>query len=137
MSARIWWQGASATMESQQRIQQIVVIALFVVLAVGCITVLRPFLPALLWALILSLSSWPFYEWLVQRLKGRRSLAAFFMTLLVAAVFILPLAAAGTGLADSVAKVGAMVAVLLKDRQGLPPGWRSCPSSVRNWPNAG
>ena len=38
-------------MESQQRIQQIVVIALLVVLAVGCMTVLRPFLPALLWAL--------------------------------------------------------------------------------------
>jgi predicted PurR-regulated permease PerM len=110
-------------MESQQRIQQIVVIALLSVLAVGCMTVLRPFLPALLWALILSLSGWPFYEWLVQRLKGWRSLAAFFMTLLVAAVFILPLAAAGTGLADSVAKVGAMVAVLLKQGPPGPPTW--------------
>ena len=48
-------------MESQQRIEQIVVIALLVVLAVACLTVLRPFLSALLWALILSLSSWPLY----------------------------------------------------------------------------
>jgi predicted PurR-regulated permease PerM len=110
-------------MESQQRIEQIVVIALLVVLAVGCLTVLRPFLSALLWALILSLSSWPLYAWLVHRLKGRRSLAAFLMTLLVAAVFILPLAAAGTGLADSVAKVGGMVAVLLKQGPPGPPDW--------------
>ena len=112
-------QGASATMESQQRIEQIVVIALLVILAVGCLTVLRPFLSALLWALILSFSSWPLYAWLLQRLKGRRSLAALLMTLLVAGVFILPLAAAGAGLADSVAKVGSMVAVLLR----AGPAW--------------
>ena len=110
-------------MESQQRIEQIAVIALLVILAVGCITVLRPFLSALLWALILSFSSWPLYAWLVRRLNGRRTLAASLMTLLVAAIFILPLAAAGTGLADSVAKVGSMVAVLLKEGPPGPPAW--------------
>lgn len=36
-------------MESQQRIEQIVVIVLLVGLAAGCLTVLRPFLAALLW----------------------------------------------------------------------------------------
>jgi predicted PurR-regulated permease PerM len=110
-------------MESQQRIEQIVVIGLLVVLAVGCLTVLRPFLSALLWALVLSFSSWPLYAWLVRRLNGRRSLAAFFMTLLVAAIFILPLAAAGAGLADSVAKVGGMIAVLLQEGPPGPPAW--------------
>ena len=40
------------------------------VLALGCLTVLRPFLSALLWALILSFSSWPLYAWLLQRLKA-------------------------------------------------------------------
>ncbi len=110
-------------MESQQRIEQIVVIALLVILALGCLTVLRPFLSALLWALILSFSSWPLYGWLLQRLKGRRSLAALLMTLLVAGVFILPLAAAGAGLADSVAKIGSMVAVLLRQGPPGPPVW--------------
>jgi predicted PurR-regulated permease PerM len=110
-------------MESQQRIEQIVVVALLVVLAVGCLMVLRPFLSALLWALILSFSTWPLYAWLVRRLKGRRSLAALLMTLLVAAIFILPLAAAGTHLADSVAKVGGMIAVLLQQGPPGPPEW--------------
>jgi predicted PurR-regulated permease PerM len=110
-------------MESQQRIEQIVVVALFVILAVGCLTVLRPFLSALLWALILSFSTWPLYAWLVRRLNGRRSLAALLMTLLVAAIFILPLAAAGTHLADSVAKVGGMTAVLLQQGPPGPPEW--------------
>jgi predicted PurR-regulated permease PerM len=115
--------GAFPDMEWQQRIEQIVVIALLVVLAVGCLTVLQPFLSALLWALILSFSTWPLYAGLVRRLNGRRSLAAFLMTLLVAAIFILPLAAAGAGLADSVAKVGSMVAVLLRQGPPGPPDW--------------
>jgi predicted PurR-regulated permease PerM len=110
-------------MESQQRIEQIVVVALLVILAVGCLTVLRPFLSALLWALILSFSTWPLYAWLVRRLNGRRSLAALLMTLLVAAIFVLPLAAAGTHLADSVAKVGGMIAVLLQQGPPGPPEW--------------
>ncbi|MGH6904254.1 MAG: AI-2E family transporter [Geminicoccaceae bacterium] len=110
-------------MESQERIEQVVVIALLVALAVGCLTVLRPFLSALLWALILSFSSWPLHAWLVRRLRGRRTLAALLMTLLVAAIFILPLAAVGTGLADSVAKVGGMVAVLLREGPPGPPAW--------------
>jgi predicted PurR-regulated permease PerM len=110
-------------MGSQQRIEQIVVIAALMLLAVGCLAVLRPFLSALLWALILSFSSWPLHAWLVRRLRGRRTLAAFLMTLLVAAIFILPLAAAGTGLADSVAKVGGMVAGLLKEGPPGPPAW--------------
>lgn len=110
-------------MESQQRIEQIVVVALLVILAVGCLMVLRPFLSALLWALILSFSTWPLYAWLVRRLKGRRSLAALLMTLLVAAIFILPLAAAGTHLADSVAKVGGIIGVLLQEGPPGPPDW--------------
>lgn len=110
-------------MKSQQRIEQIVVIALLVILAVGCIAVLRPFLSALLWALILSYSSWPLYSWLARRLGGRRTLPASVMTLLVAAIFILPLAAVGAGLADSVAKVGGMVAVLLREGPPGPPAW--------------
>jgi predicted PurR-regulated permease PerM len=110
-------------MESQQRIEQVVVIAALILLAAGCLAVLRPFLSALLWALILSFSSWPLHAWLVRRLRGRRTLAAFLMTLLVAAVFVLPLAAAGTGLADSVAKVGGMVAGLLREGPPGPPAW--------------
>ncbi len=57
-------------MGSQERIEQIVVIVLLLILAVGCLTVLRPFLSALLWALVLSFATWPLHAWLVGRLKG-------------------------------------------------------------------
>jgi predicted PurR-regulated permease PerM len=110
-------------MGSQERIEQIAVIAMLVILAVGCFAVLQPFMSALLWALVLSFSTWPLRTWLVRRLNGRRTLAATLMTLLVAATFILPLAAAGTGLADSVAKVAGMVAVLLEEGLPGPAAW--------------
>jgi predicted PurR-regulated permease PerM len=110
-------------MGSQERIEQIVVVVLLLILAIGCLTVLRPFLSALLWALILSFATWPLHAWLVGRLRGRRTLAATLMTLLVAAIFILPLAAVGTGLADSVTKVAGMLGVLLDEGPPGPPGW--------------
>jgi hypothetical protein len=119
--------------ESQQRIEQIVVIAFLVILAVGCIAVLRPFLSALLWALILSYSSWPLYAWVVRRLGGRRTLAASVMTLLVAAIFILPLPPLVQAWPTASRKSAAWSRCCSgKDRLVLPPGWRSCPSSVRN-----
>jgi len=110
-------------MGSQERIEQIVVVVLLLILAIGCLTVLRPFLSALLWALILSFATWPLHAWLVGRLRGRRTLAATLMTLLVAAIFILPLAAVGTGLADSVTKVVGMLGVLLDEGPPGPPDW--------------
>lgn len=110
-------------MGSQERIEQIVVIALLVILTVGCFVVLRPFLSALLWALILSFSTWPLHTALVRRLNGRRTLAASLMTLLVAAIFILPLLAVGTGLADSVAKVAGIAGTLLEQGPPGPPAW--------------
>ena len=98
-------------------------VVLLLILAVGSLTILRPFLSALLWALILSFATWPLHAWLVGRLRGRRTLAATLMTLLVAAIFILPLAAVGTGLADSVTKVAGMLGVLLDEGPPGPPGW--------------
>ncbi|HSA79603.1 MAG TPA: AI-2E family transporter, partial [Geminicoccaceae bacterium] len=110
-------------MDAQARIEQMVVIALLLILVVGCFLVLRPFLSALLWALILSFSTWPLYDWLVRVFGGRRTLAAALMTLLVAVVLVLPPVAVGSSLADNVAQVVAMVRTLLAQGLPGPPGW--------------
>jgi predicted PurR-regulated permease PerM len=110
-------------MSSLRRVEQIVVVASLALLVAGCLTVLQPFLFALAWALILSFSTWPLRTWLARRLGGRRTLAATLMTLLVAATFILPLTVAGRGLAESVAKVASMVALLLKEGLPGPAAW--------------
>ena len=52
---------------SENRIDRLTVIALIAVLVVGCFVVLRPFLSAILWAVILSYPTFslPFAIWLM------------------------------------------------------------------------
>jgi hypothetical protein len=85
--------------------------------------VLRPFFSAILWALILSFSTWPIYTRLLARLNGRQTLASALMTFGVALVLVAPLAFLGATLADHVAGVIEVVRVLLNE--GLPeaPPW--------------
>ena len=71
-------------------------------LAIGCFLVLRPFLSALMWAVILCYASWPAYTWLEQRLGGRRTLTAILMTVGVAAILVLPFVIVGFTLAENV-----------------------------------
>ena len=64
-------------------------VVLFLLLA-GCLLVLRPFLSALLWAVVLCSSSWPVYSRLLGWFGNRRTLAALAMTLGMILIFLLP-----------------------------------------------
>ena len=55
--------------------------AVVLLLFAGCLLVLRPFVSALLWAVVLCISSWPVYHRLLGWLGNRRTLAAALMTL--------------------------------------------------------
>lgn len=110
-------------MISIDRIERAAGLVVFSLLAVGCFVVLRPFMSALLWAMVLTFSTWPIYTWLVRRLGGRNRLAALLMTLLVAAVLVVPLAILGATLAEHVAGVASIVRVLLDEGLPAPPGW--------------
>lgn len=65
--------------------------ALLLILFLG-ILALRPFLPALLWGAILSVSLYPAHSRLTARLGGRRSLATFATALVLCVVMLLPIA---------------------------------------------
>jgi predicted PurR-regulated permease PerM len=71
-----------------------------VLLLLGSFLVLRPFLSALLWAIVLSFSIWPVHRRLVGRLRGRRALAALLITLVFAAALVVPLVVTVANLAD-------------------------------------
>ena len=51
--------------------------------------VLREFLLALVWAIIIVYVMWPPYQWLRRKLRGRTSLSAAVMTVVIAAVIFL------------------------------------------------
>lgn len=90
--------------------------------------VLSPFLASLAWAGILAYATWPFHQWLRDRLPGRDNLAALLMTLAVAATLLLPLLWVMFMVVEDVAVASATLKQLAT--HGLPP----LPAGVRAWP---
>ncbi|MCW3474131.1 AI-2E family transporter [Limobrevibacterium gyesilva] len=91
--------------------------------AVGCTVVLYPFLSALLWAAILTYTTWPVYEWMRGQLRLGRVPAAGAMVAVTAVVVVLPLALAAPGGASDVNQLEKVVQDWLQ--AGLPdaPPW--------------
>ena len=100
-------------------IEKFVSAVVLLVLIAGCFLVLRPFISALLWAIILSFSTWPVYEWWTRVLKGRKTLAATIMTLLLAGVFVVPVLIMGLSFADEATSLIARIRQSFET--GLPP----------------
>ena len=64
---------------------------LFIVALIGVsLWILRPFLPALVWATTLVIATWPILRRVEARLWGSRGLATLIMTLALLLVFVLP-----------------------------------------------
>lgn len=100
-------------------------IAAIVVLVIGCMMVLRPFVTAMLWAAILCYSTWPAFLWVRERLGDRRGLAALCMTLLLISLLIVPLAAVGATLADDITALVRNIRDLVSGGLQDPPAWLS------------
>ena len=66
----------------------------------GCLLVMLPFVSALLWGTVLSVSSWPLYQRLLKLLRGRQNLAAALLALAMICVILLPFVIIGSTLAE-------------------------------------
>ncbi|MFC5476978.1 AI-2E family transporter [Massilia suwonensis] len=98
-------------------------IATVVLLTLGCLYVLKPFLPAILFAAAVVISSWPLYLRLLRAMRGRRSLAALTMTLSLTLLVIIPLAIVAYNLADDVATTFGQLRYAIEHGALVPPGW--------------
>lgn len=105
------------------QIETLVTLAVFVLLVIGCLLVLVPFVSAILWAVLLCFSTWAPYERLRGLLGKRKSLSALAMTLMLAAVAFVPFVIVGQSLADNVADVVAAIRhAIERGPQGPPNG---------------
>lgn len=105
------------------RTDQLAVLAALVLVALGCFFVLRPFMSALLWAVILSFSSWPAYRRLLSWTRGRRNLAAFLMTLGITTVLLVPSLVIALSLAGDVKEFAAATITWFRQGPPTPPDW--------------
>ncbi len=105
-------------------------IGLAALLVIGCLAILKPFIPLLMWGIIIAVASYPTFLKLERAVKGKRTLAAVLWTLLLLAVLIVPLVLLGQSLVQGIQPVADRL------RDGtlvLPPP----PTSVENWPLIG
>lgn len=100
-------------------IEKVVATAVLLILGAGCFVVLRPFLTAILWATILSFTTWPAYVRLERALNGRGGLAASIMALAVATLLLAPVILLGMSLAENVVRLIDVVRTAMA--AGLPP----------------
>lgn len=93
------------------------------IMVAGCFLVLRPFLAAMMLAAVVCVSTWPLYQWLLRRMKGRQNIAALAMTLLLALVVILPLSLAAYSLTDNVTAIYDQIKQLVDVGYIESPAW--------------
>ncbi|MEP7206477.1 MAG: AI-2E family transporter [Casimicrobiaceae bacterium] len=105
------------------RIDQVLTLLLLAILIGGCFLVLRPFLTALLWAVVLCVSTWPLYQH-VRAVSGRRDgWAAAMMALFIASVFVAPFVIVGVTLADNSVRMAEFAREFMAVGPPEPPTW--------------
>jgi predicted PurR-regulated permease PerM len=97
--------------------ERILLLALAAALGIGCLLILLPFLPAILWAGILVYCTWPIYEFLKRYV--RPGVAAFVITLVVAGIVLVPVIHVGLIAAKEARESQGWVHSAMQN--GLPP----------------
>jgi predicted PurR-regulated permease PerM len=75
------------------------------------------------WGVILTLSTWPYYQVLTGWLGGRRGLAAVVLTLSLLLIFVVPTMLALSAAADNLPSVDSLLEKLGALKTGRPPRW--------------
>ncbi len=98
-------------------------------LAYWTFVLISPFLPVMVWSVVLAVALYPIYDWLTLTLRGRRRLAAAAVTIAGLLVVIGPVAWLGLGLFDG---LEAFISRLNSGKLVPPP-----PGAVKDWPLVG
>src|SRR4051812_38449567 len=85
--------------------------------------VLRPFMPAILWATTLVLATWPLMLWIQHHTGGRRWLAVVVMTLILLLLLLVPLWLAISTVVANIDALAGLAQRVLTMRLPPSPGW--------------
>jgi predicted PurR-regulated permease PerM len=105
-------------------------IGLILFLVVWCFAIARPFLPPIVWGIILAIATQPIYAALCRVIGGRRSLAATILVIGALLVLVVPSVLLTTNLVESATQLAADVKAGTIE---VPPP----PAGVADWPIVG
>ncbi|MEJ2471142.1 MAG: AI-2E family transporter YdiK [Desulfuromonadales bacterium] len=103
-------------------VRNILLIALIGALLAACFWILRPFLPALIWASMIVIATWPLLLILQDKLRGRRPAVMVMMGLLIL-VFVIPFSLAVGTIVENAPQISALGKQATTFKPPAPPGW--------------
>ncbi len=104
--------------------------ALIFALAVLCFQIFSPFLPLMVWALILAVALYPLHQFLAAKIGGKQGISATLIVILGIVLIITPTAILMSSLGDSIHR-------LVNDVQSDTLEVPAPPDSVAGWPVVG
>jgi predicted PurR-regulated permease PerM len=93
---------ASDKVQVNRAVEVFIQIGLAALLIIGCLLILRPFIPLVMWGIIIAIASYPTFQKLQRVVGGGGGLAAVLWTLLLLAVLILPIFLLGQSLVEGI-----------------------------------
>jgi len=101
---------------------------LFAVVSIGGLIaasfwIVRPFLPATIWAVMIVVATWPEMRWIDQKLGNRRGIAVTIMTAVMLAIILVPVAIAVATLIDRADEIAGWTKSLAHFSVPAPPAW--------------
>jgi predicted PurR-regulated permease PerM len=114
----------STTASALRELPRFLLAVLFILLLVlGSLWILRPFLPALVWATLIVASTWQLMISAQKHLGGKRSLAVLVMTSALLLIVVLPMAGAVMTIASHSDDLAARLTEVAQAGLPAPPGW--------------
>ncbi len=112
-----------ASVSNRDILRIVLVVLVTAMLIAGSFWVLRPFLPALVWATMIVVATWPLMRHVERVLWNRRKLAVAVMTLAFLVLVIVPLALAIANLVDYAPELGERIKGVGSLTLPPPPEW--------------
>lgn len=105
------------------RIERFVWPTVITLLVIACVLVLRPFFTAILWACILTYSTWPIFDRLRRWVGKRSGIAAAIMTTAVILLIVVPITVGAVGLGESAGPWIDQAKQMIQTGFPPPPSW--------------
>ncbi len=109
--------------EGQDTLNKYLAYLAVALVVIGCLSILKPFVSALLWAAVICYATWPLFTKIDGICGYRRSLSAAIMTLLVALVLLMPLIVVALALADNISRFQELKSLFMQDLLPSIPFW--------------